>query len=151
MFAPLSAVRRPAAKTHRSRQTLGNPALGDVEQVGELTLTSPAFEDGQPIPEKYGRDAANVNPPLSIANVPPATTTVPEGWTSENAVEGTNDVGSRGYGGPAPPDGTHTCRFKLYALDTTLDLQSSASKQRVGEAMQGAVVSQTRLEGTDSL
>ncbi|MFC7132194.1 MULTISPECIES: YbhB/YbcL family Raf kinase inhibitor-like protein [Salinibaculum] len=150
--------------------------------MGDLALTSPAFADGGPIPVKYGASAENVNPPLSIANVPsgaeslvlvvddpdavepagkvwlhwlvwnvPASRTeIPEDWNPESAVEGTNDSGSRGYSGPAPPDGTHTYRFKLYALDTTLDLPQSASKADVGAAMQGHVLGQTQLTGTYS-
>jgi hypothetical protein len=47
-----------------------NPAVGDAERQGDLRLTSPAFADGEPIPETYGRNAAKVNPPLSIRNVP---------------------------------------------------------------------------------
>ncbi|GAA0663301.1 YbhB/YbcL family Raf kinase inhibitor-like protein [Natronoarchaeum mannanilyticum] len=46
------------------------PAHGDAEPTGELTLTSPAFDDGERIPEQYGRDGGDVNPPLSIAGVP---------------------------------------------------------------------------------
>jgi len=35
-----------------------------------LSLSSRAFDDGNRIPEKYGYDEANVNPPLSVAGVP---------------------------------------------------------------------------------
>ena len=38
-----------------------------------LSLTSPAFDDGAPIPEKYGYTEANVNPPLTIDGVPDGT------------------------------------------------------------------------------
>lgn len=44
--------------------------MGDVSQRGDLRLTSPAFDDGGAIPIKYGRNAANVDPPLSISGVP---------------------------------------------------------------------------------
>ncbi|MFB6302725.1 MAG: YbhB/YbcL family Raf kinase inhibitor-like protein [Haloferacaceae archaeon] len=157
-----------------------NPAVGDVEAQGTLRLTSPAFDDGGPIPEAYGRDAENVNPPLSIAgvpagaatltlivddpdavepagqvwlhwlvwNVPASRTEIPEGWEPESAVEGRNDFGRRGYGGPDPPDGRHTYRFKLYALDATLDLPASASKTEVGAAMEGSILAATQLTGT---
>ena len=159
-----------------------NPAVGDVSQRGDFRLTSPAFDDGGAIPMQYGRSAANVNPPLSIAgvptkatslalivddpdavgpagkvwlhwlvwNVPPETTEIPEGWEPTAAVEGTNDFGETGYGGPAPPDDTHTYRFKCYALDAMLDLPSSASKRDVGAAMAGHVLAQTQLTGTYS-
>lgn len=47
-----------------------NPAVGDLEQRGDLELASPAFEDGGDIPRKYGLDGENVNPPLSVSGVP---------------------------------------------------------------------------------
>jgi len=150
-------------------QSEDNPAVGDVEQQGDLRLTSPAFEDGGEIPPKYGRDGEDVNPPLSVANVPsgaeslalamddpdavepagmvwlhwlawnisPSRTEIPERWEPDGAVVGTNDFDERGYGGPAPPDGEHTYRFKLYAVGTTLDLPDSAGKRDVGAAMRG--------------
>lgn len=38
-----------------------------------MTLTSPAFADGEAIPRKYGRDFENVNPPLELRDPPPGT------------------------------------------------------------------------------
>lgn len=35
-----------------------------------LALSSPAFGDGDPIPEEYGYEVANANPPLDIDGVP---------------------------------------------------------------------------------
>ena len=35
-----------------------------------ITLSSPAFDDGEPIPRRYGYTEDNVNPPLSISGVP---------------------------------------------------------------------------------
>lgn len=157
-----------------------NPAMADATQLGDLELTSPAFDDGDPIPRQYGHDEQNVNPPLRISFVPdeaaalvlimddpdavePAGTVwlhwlvwnidpriedIPEGWDAGDAVEGTNDFGERGYGGPAPPDREHTYRFKLYAIDRELDLPESASKADVGDAMEGHVLARTQLEGT---
>jgi Raf kinase inhibitor-like YbhB/YbcL family protein len=84
---------------------------------------------------------------LKLAMASP-TTRSPAGWEPTEAVEGTNDFGNRGYGGPDPPDEPHTYRFKLYALDTTLGLAKSAGKPTVGKAMQGHRLSQTQLTGT---
>ncbi len=157
-----------------------NPAVGDVTQQGDLALTSPAFEDGGAIPEKYGYNEQNINPPLSIShapndtasfvlimddpdarepaghvwlhwlvwNIPADTTEIPAAWEPRSAVEGTNDFDERGYGGPAPPDEPHTYRFKLYALDSTLDLEPTADKETVGAAIQDTRLAQTQLEGT---
>ncbi|MEF8778004.1 MAG: YbhB/YbcL family Raf kinase inhibitor-like protein [Natronomonas sp.] len=62
-------------------------ADGETENMGELTLTSPAFEDGERIPEKYGYDAENVNPPLEIQNVPERTESLALIMDDPDAVE----------------------------------------------------------------
>lgn len=145
-----------------------------------LQLTSPAFADGEPIPDTYGYTAENVNPPLAIDGVPeettslalvmddpdavepagkvwdhwvvwnidPATSTIPEDWDVAGAVEGRNDYGERGYGGPNPPDRRHTYRFRLFALDRHLDLGTDATTDDLESAMAGAVVAETQLDGT---
>jgi len=58
------------------------------------------------------------------------------------------DFGEVGYGGPAPPDKRHTYVFKLYALDSILDLSSESTKTDVEKAMEGHILSQATLEGT---
>ncbi|HDL48372.1 MAG TPA: YbhB/YbcL family Raf kinase inhibitor-like protein, partial [Actinobacteria bacterium] len=52
------------------------------------------------------------------------------------------------YGGPCPPIGTHRYFFKLFALDTTLTLTSSATKADVEAALDGHVLDKTELIGT---
>ena len=81
-------------------------------------------------------------------NVPPATESIPEGWTPETAQEGTNDAGTVGYSGPNPPDAVHEYRFQLFALDTTLDLPASTDADDLRAAMEGHVLAQTQLTGT---
>ena len=63
-------------------------------------------------------------------------------------VEGMTDFGEVGYGGPAPPDKRHTYVFKLYALDTELDLPQKSTKADVEKAMEGHIVDQATLTGT---
>ena len=63
-------------------------------------------------------------------------------------VEGMTDFGEVGYGGPAPPDKTHTYVFKLYALDTELDLPQKSTKADVEKAMEGHIIEQAQLTGT---
>jgi Raf kinase inhibitor-like YbhB/YbcL family protein len=74
----------------------------------------------------------------------PAQETLPGG-----ARQGKNDFGKIGYGGPAPPRGKpHRYFFKLYALDTLLDLPAGASKADLVKAMEGHVLGEVQLMGT---
>ena len=63
-------------------------------------------------------------------------------------VDGENDFGDHGYGGPAPPDKRHTYVFKAYALDTQLDLKKGYSKQELEDAMKGHIIAEAKLTGT---
>lgn len=145
-----------------------------------LSLDSPAFEDGGPIPEAYSYTERNVNPPLRIDGVPPEaetlalvmddpdavepagkiwdhwvvwnlspdTTEIPEDWDAEDATEGRTDYDETGYGGPNPPDRRHTYRFRLFALDTTLDLSPDVTKADLEDGMDGHGLAEANLEGT---
>ena len=62
--------------------------------------------------------------------------------------QGMTDFGEVGYGGPAPPDKRHTYVFKLYALDTELDLPDKSTKADVEKAMEGHIIDQATLTGT---
>jgi Raf kinase inhibitor-like YbhB/YbcL family protein len=73
---------------------------------------------------------------------------VPPDTHPGGANHGTNDFKELGYGGPAPPRGKpHHYFFKLYALDTLLDLKAGASKQQVVQAMEGHVLAIAQLMG----
>ncbi len=61
---------------------------------------------------------------------------------------GQNSWGRPGYGGPCPPSGTHRYFFKMYALDTMLDLDPGASKEALLKVMEGHVLAQAELMGT---
>jgi Raf kinase inhibitor-like YbhB/YbcL family protein len=63
-------------------------------------------------------------------------------------MQGKNDFGKVGYGGPCPPSGTHRYFFKFYALDNELPLKPGATKADVEKAMEGHVVGQAQLMGT---
>lgn len=71
--------------------------------------------------------------------------------TDETLTDGTrqgiNDFGKIGYGGPCPPGGTHRYFFKIYALDTQLDLATRADKSQLLEAMEGHILAQGQLMG----
>ncbi len=71
----------------------------------------------------------------------------PDGTLSEGGIQGKNDFGNLGYGGPCPPSGSHRYFFKLYALDRFLDLQPGATKDQVTAAMQGHILAEGELMG----
>lgn len=62
--------------------------------------------------------------------------------------QGTTDFRRIGYGGPCPPSGTHRYYFKLYALDTALNLPASTLKKDLEKAMQDHILGQAELMGT---
>jgi Raf kinase inhibitor-like YbhB/YbcL family protein len=66
---------------------------------------------------------------------------------ADGARQGINDFGKIGYGGPCPPGGTHRYFFKIYALDTQLDLKSGPDKPQLLEAMKGHILAQGQLMG----
>jgi len=74
-------------------------------------------------------------------NIPPDET-LPNG-----AKQGTSDFGRIGYGGPCPPSGTHRYFFKIYALDTELDLAAGVRKRDLLKAMEEHILGQGQLIG----
>lgn len=67
------------------------------------------------------------------------------------AIQGKNDFGRVGYGGPAPPRGKmHHYHFQLYALDKKLELASSTTKNQLEHAMKGHILDCGELVGTYS-
>jgi len=87
-----------------------------------------------------------------IYNIPPDINELPENMPSSRilpngAIQGVTDFGSTGYGGPCPPSGTHRYYFKIYALDTILDLNSEVRKKQLVEAMEDHIIDQGQLMG----
>lgn len=87
-----------------------------------------------------------------LFNLPPEVSSLEEHMPKDKelgngAIQGVTDFGRNGYGGPCPPGGTHRYFFKLYALDTTLDLGPSAKKSDVVDAMEGHVLAEGQLMG----
>ena len=80
-------------------------------------------------------------------NIPPQTAKINEG-TEPGGTAGANSSGKNGYTGPCPPDREHRYFFKLYALDSMLDLPAGSNKQAVEKAMAGHIISQAELIGT---
>jgi hypothetical protein len=88
-----------------------------------------------------------------LFNLPPQTrelpAAVPTKETLDNgAKQGKNDFKKVGYGGPAPPQGKpHRYYFKVFALDTMLDLPAGTSKDKVLSAMKGHVLAEGHIMG----
>lgn len=141
-----------------------------------MKLTSPAFEHNSLMPHKYTCDGEGTNPPLQIEGLPAKTKSIallvddpdaPSGdfvhWLVWNidpsikdireksipvgSVEGLTDFGKPGWGAPCPPSGTHRYFFKLYALDTALDISPNSKKADFLNAAQGHILAQSELIG----
>ncbi len=141
-----------------------------------MTITSTAFQDNTEIPEKYTCNGGNYNPPFTFSqtpreaqslalvvedpdapnktwthwvlyNIPPSTLEILPHSLPENSMSGMTDFGSTEYGGPCPPTGVHRYFFKLFALDTLLDLPEGATKETVESAMKGHVLEAAQIIG----
>jgi len=87
-----------------------------------------------------------------LYNLPPTTTDFPENMPADEKLQdgashGVTDFKSFGYGGPCPPSGTHRYYFKVYALDTMLDLSGRVTKADVVEAMHDHILAEGQLMG----
>lgn len=141
-----------------------------------MKLTSPVFYENTTIPPKYTCDGENINPPLTISDVPEDTISLalivddPDAvsgtfvhWTvwnidptiteiKENSIpgdgfEGATSAGHAGYCPPCPPFGTHRYCFKLYAIDTRLDPDVKMTKEKLEAAMKNHVLAKAELMG----
>ena len=83
-----------------------------------------------------------------VWNISPDVSEINESSIPSNCEEGLTDFGESGYGGPAPPDKRHTYIFKLYALDSKLDISSDSDKYELEDAMKGRIIEETTFTGT---
>jgi len=142
----------------------------------KMKITSPAFQEGGIIPDKFAKKGENVNPPLRIEDIParakslvlivddpdapiglfthwlvwnidPKTTEIAGNSVPQGATQGTNDYPGRGYDGPQPPSGTHRYYFRIFALDNTLDLSAGAKRKELDRAVNGHVIAQGEYMG----
>jgi hypothetical protein len=142
-----------------------------------MIIKSSAFKESENIPPKFTCDGENVSPELSwsdflegtktfalivddpdapggtfvhwvVYNIPSNITSLPEGITlPEGSEQGVNHFGDNNYGGPCPPSGTHRYYFKLYALDSEVQLKPGAGKRDLLKAMEGHILAETQLMG----
>lgn len=85
-----------------------------------------------------------------LFNIPKEVSQIKENTTSfsDGTMFGANSWGRSDYGGPCPPDKRHRYFFKLYALDTKLNLPQGASKKQILSAIDGHVLADASLMGT---
>ena len=134
------------------------------------------FREGETVPERYTCDGRNINPPLDFSGIPKGTKSLaliiddpdsPSGvfthwivWNipldnkaiKENSVprgsvQGLNDFGQAGYGGPCPHQGIHRYRFRVFALDVLLAVPTNPVKDYISKAMDGHVLDSAVLTG----
>ena len=140
-----------------------------------MKLSSAAFENNTTIPAEYTCDGQDISPPLSISGVPSKAKSLALVMDDPDAVGGTfthwivwnispdktefvkgekitypqgkTSFGVTGYGGPCPPSGVHKYIFKLYAINSMLDLKEDSTKKDLDRAMIGKIVEQATLVG----
>lgn len=90
-----------------------------------------------------------------IFNLPPIVSDLPEAMPTyqdleeTGAIQGRNDFNNIGYDGPCPPPGNpHRYYFRLYALDTKLELTAGAKKREFMRALEGHILGEGHLMGT---
>jgi Raf kinase inhibitor-like YbhB/YbcL family protein len=142
--------------------------------VGGLTVSSGAFQEGAPIPIEYSCDGQNIQLPVSWTRAPsgiaeyelvmddqdangfihwvvvgiPAEASALANPLPQGAVNGLNGRGQAGYTGPCPPSGTHHYRITVYGVNAPLGLGSSASGDQVRTAAAGKTLASGTLTGT---
>lgn len=134
------------------------------------------FNEGEKIPSKYTCDGINVNPPLEFIdvpknakslvlivddpdspskifthwilwNIPSDTKGIKENSVPKEAREGTNDFGNIGYGGPCPHIGEHRYRFRLFALNDTIETPIGSGKNQIEAAIKRYIIDKAIIIG----
>ncbi len=154
------------------------PAYGEPSRTikkSSMNISSPEFKNNEPIPVKFTCQGSGINPQLEISGVPaeaknlalivddpdatvgtfthwliwnidPKTSTINE--NSAPGIQGANGRKENKYTGPCPPSGTHRYFFKLFALDSMLDLKEGASKAELESELAKHTLEQAELVGT---
>ena len=145
--------------------------------VADFVLQSSAFDHDGPIARRHSCEGEDLSPPLSWSGLPEGTRSLAllvddpdapvgtfthwlawgldpgaEGLGEDEAapVEGRNDFGTSGYRGPCPPPGhgRHRYSFRLYALDSDIDLSPGAEQGELQRALEGHTLAIAELIGT---
>jgi Raf kinase inhibitor-like YbhB/YbcL family protein len=87
-----------------------------------------------------------------VFNIPPTIDHLGENvshaeYLPVGAVQGKNDFGKAGYGGPCPPSGTHGYAFQLYALDTIVEMRPGTTVEELRKEIDGHMLDACILTG----
>jgi phosphatidylethanolamine-binding protein (PEBP) family uncharacterized protein len=154
--------------------TLGR-TVAQAPAGGPLTMTTPAFADGAPIPAQYTCKGAGVAPPLTwsaplggalvvddadaprgpyvhwiVVGIPPGPGSTADGQTPAGGSSLPNSAGQAGYSGPCPPagSGVHHYRFTLHQLPANYQLPSGLVGVPAAQAIARAATAQAQFTGT---
>jgi Raf kinase inhibitor-like YbhB/YbcL family protein len=157
------------------KATTVGQSMPQAPSTGPLTITSPAFADGAPIPAQYTCKGANTAPPLAwsaplggalvvddpdaprgpyvhwiVTGIPLGSGSTADGQTPGGGSTLANSSGQSAYSGPCPPagTGTHHYRFTLYQLPNTFQLPAGLAGLQAAQSIAQAATAQAVLTGT---
>lgn len=155
---------------------LSGPSALQQSDPQTMTVTSPEFGQGVPIPHQYTCFGAAESPPLAwsgapagtktlalvmddagapispyiywiVFNISPATPDIQAGRLPPGAQQADNSKGTLGYSAPCPAH-SHQYRFTIYALNAALQLKSGAGLPQAWSAIAGHALARGRLQVT---
>jgi Raf kinase inhibitor-like YbhB/YbcL family protein len=155
---------------------LSGPAALPQDDPLKMTVTSPEFGQGVPIPHQYTCHGAGETPPLDwsgapagtralalvmddadapispyiywiVFNISPATRDIQAGRLPPGAQVADNSKGAVGYSPPCPAH-SHEYRFSIYALNAPLQLKGGASLTAAWSAIAEHALARGRLQVT---
>lgn len=164
--------KQQAAQNLSQEQTFANTSIAN----NTMKIQSTFFQNNGTLDSAFTCDGENINPPLQISEVPqntksltlivddpdapsgdwvhwlvwnidPQTQEISQNSVPVGAVQGQTDFGQNKWSGPCPPSGSHHYHFKLYALDTMLQIPETFKKAELLEAIKTHVIAQTELIG----
>lgn len=157
------------------KMTTVGRTMAEAPSTDPLTITSPAFADGAPIPVQYTCKGANIAPPLTwsaplgaalvvddpdaphgpyvhwiVIGIAPGSGSTGDGQTPGGGSSLPNSSGQAGYTGPCPPagTGTHHYRFTFYELPATFQLPGGLAGAQAAQTIAQAATRQALLTGT---
>ena len=157
---------------------LSGPTTLQQDEPQKMTVTSPEFGTGVPIPHEYTCFRGGESPPLSwsgapagtkalalvmddadapitpyvywiVFNISPDTPDIQAGKIPPGALEADNSTGRVGYDPPCPQH-SHQYRFTIYALSAPLPFKNGASLAATWAAIAAHALGRGRLQVTVS-